>query len=218
MNTEIVERPISVLLVDDHPLFRRGVFAVLSADKRIRVVGEASNGKEGVASARELDPDVILMDIQMPEMTGLEATVVLQKEMPRCKILMLTISEKDEDLFNAVKFGARGYLLKEVDPAEIIAAVLQVASGEVRLTTSMATKLLGEFKSRGEKKGGEQALSPREGEVLQYVARGHTNKEIAGTLFISENTVKVHLRNILDKLHMKNRAEAATYAAKMGLV
>ncbi len=218
MSTEIVEKPISVLLVDDHPLFRRGVFAVLSADKRIRVVGEASNGKEGVASARKLDPDVILMDIQMPEMTGLEATVVLQKEMPRCKILMLTISEKDEDLFNAVKFGARGYLLKEVDPDEIIAAVLQVASGEVRLTTSMATKLLGEFKSRGEKKGGEQALSPREGEVLQYVARGHTNKEIAGTLFISENTVKVHLRNILDKLHMKNRAEAATYAAKMGLV
>lgn len=218
MSTEIVEKPISVLLVDDHPLFRRGVFAVLSADKRIRVVGEASNGKEGVASARKLDPDVILMDIQMPEMTGLEATVVLQKEMPRCKILMLTISEKDEDLFNAVKFGARGYLLKEVDPDEIIAAVLQVASGEVMLTTSMATKLLGEFKSRGEKKGGEQALSPREGEVLQYVARGHTNKEIAGTLFISENTVKVHLRNILDKLHMKNRAEAATYAAKMGLV
>jgi DNA-binding NarL/FixJ family response regulator len=218
MNTETVEKPISVLLVDDHPLFRRGVLAVLSADKRIMVVGEASNGKEGVSKARELDPDVVLMDIQMPEMTGLEATVVLQKEMPRCKILMLTISEKDEDLFNAVKFGAKGYLLKEVAPEEIISAVVQVAGGEVRLTTSMATKLLGEFKSRGEKKGEEQDLSRRENEVLQYVTRGYTNREIADTLFISENTVKVHLRNILDKLHMKNRAEAATYAVRMGLV
>lgn len=218
MNTETVEKPISVLLVDDHPLFRRGVLAVLSADKRITVVGEASNGKEGVSKAQELDPDVVLMDIQMPEMTGLEATVILQKEMPRCKILMLTISEKDEDLFNAVKFGAKGYLLKEVAPEEIVSAVVQVAGGEVRLTTSMATKLLGEFKSRGEKKNEEQDLSRREGEVLQYVTRGYTNKDIAGTLFISENTVKVHLRNILDKLHMKNRAEAATYAAKIGLV
>ena len=218
MNTETVEKPISVLLVDDHPLFRRGVLAVLSADKRITVVGEASNGKEGVSKAQELDPDVVLMDIQMPEMTGLEATVILQKEMPRCKILMLTISEKDEDLFNAVKFGAKGYLLKEVAPEEIVSAVVQVAGGEVRLTTSMATKLLGEFKSRGEKKNEEQDLSRRESEVLQYVTRGYTNKDIAGTLFISENTVKVHLRNILDKLHMKNRAEAATYAAKIGLV
>ena len=218
MNTETVEKPISVLLVDDHPLFRRGVLAVLSADKRITVVGEASNGKEGVSKAQELDPDVVLMDIQMPEMTGLEATVILQKEMPRCKILMLTISEKDEDLFNAVKFGAKGYLLKEVAPEEIVSAVVQVAGGEVRLTTSMATKLLGEFKSRGEKKNEEQDHSRRESEVLQYVTRGYTNKDIAGTLFISENTVKVHLRNILDKLHMKNRAEAATYAAKIGLV
>lgn len=211
------EKLIKVLLVDDHSLFRRGVSSVLSMDERIEVVGEASNGKEGVHKARELLPDVILMDIQMPEMNGLEATVILQKELPQCKILMLTISEKEADLFNAVRFGARGYLLKEVAPEELIAAVAQVASGEVMFTTSMATKLLDEFKSRGEKKE-EPALSRRENEILQYVTRGYTNRGIADSLFISENTVKVHLRNIMDKLHMKNRAEAATYAVRMGLV
>lgn len=213
------EERIKVLLVDDHSLFRRGVKEALSTNKRIEVVGEASDGREGVDLARELNPDIILMDIRMPGMNGLDATVLIQKELPECKIVMLTVSEEDADLFNALRYGAKGYLLKDIAPQELISSVIHVAEGNVMLTPSMASKMLSEFKHREKRREGEeQTLSSREVEILRHVAQGSTNKQIAEALFITENTAKVHLRNIMDKLHIKNRAEAASYAIRMGLV
>ncbi len=177
------------------------------------MVGEAANGKEVVEKARELQPDVILMDLMMPVLGGLEATAVLHKEMPGVGILILTVSEKEKDLAQALKFGARGYILKNAGPQELLEAVQKVARGEVCISPVMAAKLLAEFPREEEPK-----LTGREREILGLVARGATNKQIAEGLFIAENTVKVHLRNILEKLHLKNRAEAAAYAVRTGLV
>lgn len=203
---------LRVLLVDDHPLFRRGVKEALEQGG-VGVVGEATNGKEAVELAQELKPDVVLMDLLMPVLGGLEATAVLHKEMPQLGILILTVSEKEKDLAQALKFGARGYILKNASPQELLEAVQKVARGEVCISPVMAAKLLTEFP------GEEQpSLTEREREVLGLVAKGATNKQIAEKLFIAENTVKVHLRNILDKLHLKNRAEAAAYAVRTGLV
>jgi len=204
---------IRVLLVDDHPLFRQGVQEALSQGEEVVVVGEATNGKEAVEKARQLQPDVVLMDLLMPILGGLEATAVLHKEMPQLAILILTVSEKEKDLAQALKFGARGYLLKNADPQELLEAIQRVARGEVSISPVMAAKLLAEFPREEEPR-----LTEREGEVLKLVAQGATNREIAEQLFITENTVKVHLRNILEKLHLKNRAEAAAYAVRTGLV
>ncbi len=213
------EERIKVLLVDDHSLFRRGVKEALSTSERIEVAGEALDGKEGVDLARELNPDIVLMDIRMPRMNGLDATVMIQKELPECSVVMLTVSEEDADLFNALRYGAKGYLLKDIPPQELISSVIHIAEGDVMLTPSMASKMLNEFKYRNKRREGqEQALSAREVEILQHVAQGFTNKQIAEALFISTNTAKVHLRNIMDKLHIKNRAEATNYAIRMGLV
>jgi len=203
---------VRVLLADDHPLFRRGVREALDPGE-VEVVGEAANGKEAVELARELKPEVVLMDLSMPVLGGLEATAVLHKEMPQLGILILTVSEKEADLAQALKFGARGYILKNAGPQELLEAVQKVARGEVCISPVMAAKLLAEFPREEEPK-----LTEREGEVLRLVARGATNKQIAEELFIAENTVKVHLRNILEKLHLKNRAEAAAYAVRTGLV
>ncbi|MFP4641927.1 MAG: response regulator [Chloroflexota bacterium] len=213
------EEQIKVLLVDDHSLFRSGVKDALSTSERIKVVGEALDGKEGVDLAKELKPDIILMDIRMPRMNGLDATVVIQKELPECSVVILTVSEEDADLFNALRYGAKGYLLKDIPPQDLISSIIHVAEGDVMLTPSMASKMLNEFKYRDKRKEAqEQALSAREIEILQHVAQGSTNKQIAEALFISENTAKVHLRNIMDKLHIRNRAEATSYAIRMGLV
>ena len=215
---------IKVLVVDDHTLFRRGIAAVLADQDSLEVVGEASDGLEAIEKAKEIAPDVILMDLTMPHCSGLEATQALQAEMPQVNILVLTVSDKEADLFAAVKFGAKGYLLKNTEPDELIRAILHIAQGGVIVSPLMATKLLTEFKdltTRVEKESVEKAnadLSPREGEVLQLIAEGATNKEIADSLFISENTVKTHLRNIMEKLHLANRSQAAAYAVKRGLV
>jgi len=200
-------------LADDHPLFRRGVRHALSQGGEVEVVGEAANGKEVVEKARELQPDVILIDLMMPILGGLEATAVLHKEMPSVGILILTVSEKEKDLAQALKFGARGYILKNAGPHELLEAVQKVARGEVSISPVMAAKLLAELPQEE-----EPGLTEREVEVLRLVARGATNKQIAEQLFITENTVKVHLRNILEKLHLKNRAQAAAYAVRTGLV
>jgi len=215
---------IKVLVVDDHALFRHGIAAVLANQENLEVVGEASDGLEAIEKAKEIAPDVILMDLMMPRCSGLEATQALQAEMPQVNILVLTVSDKEADLFAAIKFGARGYILKNTEPDELIHAISHIAQGGVIVSPLMATKLLDEVKDlgvsidRGLVQEADTNVSPREVEVLQLIAQGATNKEIADSLFISENTVKTHLRNIMEKLHLANRSQAAAYAVKKGLV
>ena len=213
-----------VLVVADHTLFLVGITAVFANQEGLVVVGEATDGLESIEKAKELAPDVILMDLNMPRCSGLEAIQALQAEMPQINILVLTVSEMETDLFAAVKFGATGYLLKKVEPEELVSAILHIAQGEVIVSPLMATRLLTEFTdlSAGAKRESvdkaDAHLSPGEGEVLQLVAQGATNKEIAESLFISENTVKTHLKNIMEKLHLANRSQAAAYAIKRGIV
>jgi len=215
---------IKVLVVDDHTLFRRGIADVLARQEGLEVVGEAVDGLEAIEKAKKIAPDVVLMDLNMPRCSGLEAIQALQTEMPQINILVLTVSETEADLFAAIKFGAHGYLLKKAEPEELIHAILHIARGGAIVSPLMATKLLDEFK--GVAVGVENKplqnvdadLSPREGEVLQLVAQGATNKEIADRLFISENTVKTHLRNLMEALHLANRSQAAAYAVRKGLV
>ncbi len=214
---------VKVLVVDDHTLFRRGIAAVLANQENLEVVGEALDGLEAIEKTKEIVPDVVLMDLNMPRCSGLEAIQALQTEMPQVNVLVLTVSDKEADLFAAVKFGARGYILKNTEPEELIHAILHIAQGGVIVSPLMATKLLTEFKDlsagveREPIQGTEADLSPREGEVLQLVAQGAPNKKIADSLFISENTVKTHLRNIMEKLHLANRSQAAAYAIEKGL-
>jgi len=215
---------IKVLVVDDHTLFRRGITAVLTNQEGLEIVGEASDGLEAIEKTREITPDVVLMDLNMPRCSGLEAIQALQVEMPQVNILVLTVSEMEADLFAAMKFGARGYLLKRAEPEELVHAILHIAQGGAIVSPLMATKLLTEFKdltAGAEREPVEKTnadLSPREEDVLRLVAQGATNKEIGDSLFISENTVKTHLRSIMEKLHLANRSQAAAYAVKRGLI
>ena len=219
-----MESKIKVLIVDDHTLFRRGIASVLSSEDSLEIVGEASDGLEAIEKARELVPDVIIMDLNMPRCSGLEAIQALQAEMPQINVLVLTVSEMEADLFASIKFGATGYLLKKAEPEELTHGIMNIAQGGVIVSPMMASKLLTEFKDLTVEPTGETAkepesdLSPREMEVLQLVAQGSTNREIANSLFISENTVKTHLRSIMEKLHLANRSQAAAYAVKKGLV
>jgi DNA-binding NarL/FixJ family response regulator len=214
---------VKVLVADDHPLFRRGIITVLANQENLHIVGEAADGLEAIKKAEEVVPDVILMDLNMPHCSGLEATQALQTKIPQVNILVLTVSENEADLFAAMKFGATGYILKNTEPEELIQAIFHIAQGGVIISPLMATKLITEFKDLGtgvERKPAQEAeanLSPREDEVLRLISQGATNKEIADSLFISENTVKTHLRNIMDKLHLANRSQAAAYAVKKGL-
>ena len=215
---------IKVLVVDDHTLFRQGIISVLENEENLEVVGEATNGLEAIKMDEEKTPDVIVMDLSMPKCTGLEATQALQTELPQINILVLTVSEKEADLFAAMKFGAKGYILKNTEPEELVLAILHIARGGVIVSPAMATKLLGEFKDFEHVSGPQPVkeansnLTPREKDILQLLAQGATNKKIASSLFISENTVKTHLRNIMDKLHLANRSQAAAYAVSRGLV
>ncbi|MDD4876697.1 MAG: response regulator transcription factor [Dehalococcoidales bacterium] len=216
---------IKVLVVDDHALFRRGITSVLANQEGLEVISEASDGLEAIEKTKKIIPDVVLMDLNMPRCSGLEAIQALQAEMPQVNILVLTISDKEADLFAAIKFGAKGYILKNTEPDELIHAIFHIAQGGVIVSSLMATKLLTEFKdvTTGVKKEfstpkADANLSAREIEVLQLLAQGATNKIIAESLFISENTVKTHLRNIMEKLHLVNRSQAAAYAVNQGIV
>ncbi|MBA7683786.1 Transcriptional regulatory protein DegU [subsurface metagenome] len=213
--------PVKVLVVDDHTLFRRGITDILANEESLEVVGEGADGLEAIKKAKELAPDVILMDLNMPRCSGLDAIQALQAEMPQVNILVLTVSEMESDLFDAIKFGATGYLLKKAEPDELVYAILYVARGGAIISPLMATKLLTEFKFQGLMRESIEAdtdLTSREVEVLQLVAQGVNNKQIGDSLFISENTVRTHIRHIMGKLHLANRTQAAAYALKKGLI
>jgi len=214
---------IRVLIVDDHALFRRGLQMVLEQESDIIVVGEGGDGAEAVAKAQELMPDVVLMDVRMPKRGGIDATKQIKEILPHVKILMLTISDEEADLYDAIKAGATGYLLKEVSIEEVGAAIRSVQTGQSLISPSMASKLLSEFatmvKRADEKQSAPQPrLTDREMEVLKLVAKGRNNRDIAKELFISENTVKNHIRNILEKLHLHSRMEAVVYAVREKLL
>ncbi len=209
-----------VMLVDDHALVRNGISSLLIANN-IDVVGEAGDGIEALEKARQLKPDIILMDIKMPRCNGLEATRLIKAEMPDIKIVILTVSDDDEDLFEAIKSGAEGYLLKDIEGEEFLSLLFGVTRGEAAISSPMATRIIEEFARQSTEKSKspspDDELTAREMEVLKLVSTGALNKEMALTLNISENTVKYHLRNIMDKLHLRNRAGLASYAASRGI-
>ena len=210
---------MKILIVDDHALVRSGIASLLMAND-IEVVGEASNGLEAVEKNRLLRPDIILMDIKMPGCNGLEATRLIKQEMPEAKIVMVTAFDDDEDLFEAMKNGAVGYILKNVKAKDFLNLLSSVMNGEVAVSPWIASKIVKELfrnPSRLRVKPAESDLTGKEEEVLRLIAGGSTNKEIASTLRISENTVKYHLRNIMEKLHFKNRSQMAVYATKRGI-
>ncbi len=198
---------IRVLLVDDHAIVRNGLTNILAEDPSITVVGEACDGLEAIKKAVELKPDVVIMDIYMPRCTGLDAMMAIREKCPETKVLMLTVSEREEDVFRALRFGAQGYLLKNAAINEVIDAVKMTASGESMLSPQIAARLVAEFRERGN----EPDLSSREKEVLQFLGNGLTNTEIAKRLYIGESTVRTYVRRLLDKLQLRNRAEAVAY-------
>ncbi|GIK38618.1 MAG: DNA-binding response regulator [Chloroflexota bacterium] len=214
--------PLRILLVDDHVLFRKGIASLLAVRQDITIVGEASDGDEAVILAEQTMPDVILMDVNMPRQNGIETVKIIKREMPHIQIVMLTVSDDDNDLFEAIKSGAKGYLLKNLEPLELYGMLDRLRQGEAPISGAMAAKILREFRQPEYTQGKEaqpvDELTTREIEVLEQVVTGASNKEIADTLHITENTVKIHLRNILEKLHVQNRIQAAVYAVRQGLV
>ncbi len=211
--------PLKVLVADDHCLFRQGLISLMKtrADL-VRVVGEASSGREALEMTAKLQPDVVLMDINMPDGNGLEATACIHEKFPDVTVVMLTASETENDLYQAIRLGASGYLLKDLDADELFDLLRGVESKEIIMTRAMGARLLRAVAAPSHEQNGGSLLTQRELEVLKLVARGASNAEIADVLIISINTVKVHLRNILDKLRLDNRTQAAAYALRCGLV
>ena len=210
-----------MLLVDDHPLFRKGLINLLRTQSDFEVVGEAEDGQEALAKARTLMPDIILMDIAMPHCDGLEATRLIRQEMPHAKVVLLTVHDEEESVYEAIKMGAVGYLLKDLEPDLLYGLIRSVAAGQVAISPAIAGKLLKDLTERRETDAPAarpQVITPREKEVLELVVAGLGNKEIAQRLCISESTVRNHLHNILDKLHLQNRVQLAMYASREGLV
>jgi len=217
------EEAIRVLIVDDHALFRRGLEMVLRQEVDITVVGEASGGTEAVEAAVDSTPDIVLMDVRMPRGSGIDACTAIKSAVPSAKIIMLTISDEEADLYEAIKAGAMGYLLKEISIEEVASAIRAVSGGQSLISPSMASKVLNEFALMIKRTdNGQQVPAPRltarEMEVLRLVARGLNNRDIAKELFISENTVKNHIRNILEKLQLHSRMEAVVYAVREKLL
>jgi len=211
---------IRILLVDDHTLFRKGLANLLRVEPDFEVVGEAADGLEAIAQAPVLQPDVILMDVRMPRVSGLEATRQILGVLPQTKILMLSMSEDEEGVFEAVKNGAQGYLLKTADPEELFEALRGIVRGEAPLSGSLAVKLLREFARLAHEPAvpapPRTVLSQREKEVLAHIADGKSNKEIATALAVAENTVKNCVKTVLEKLHLGNRVQAAVFAISHG--
>ncbi|HEY8686573.1 MAG TPA: response regulator transcription factor [Chloroflexota bacterium] len=208
-----MEKPIQVMLVDDHVFWRRGVQQIVDAEPDMSVVAEASDGQEAVSRALAASPDIILMDVNMPKVSGVEATRSISEALPDVRIVMLTVSDTDENLFESIKAGAVGFLTKDVSPDDVTAAIRETMQGESSLSPFVAARMV-KYIQRG---GLEQARKPptnlteREDEILRLIARGARDREIAEQLFISESTVKKHVQNVLRKLHARNRVEAVSY-------
>ncbi len=205
---------IRVLITDDHKVVRRGLCGFLELDPGLEVVGEASNGEEAVKLAQRLEPDVVLMDLLMPVMDGIEATREIRRELPQVEVVALTSVLEDASVAGAIRAGAIGYLLKTTDADELCEAIKAAAAGQVRLAPEAAARLMHEVRAPES----PEALTERETEVLELIARGKTNKQIARELFIGEATVKSHVHSILSKLNVSSRTQAALYAGRIGLV
>lgn len=213
---------IKVLIADDHRVVREGLVAILKTKENIAVVGEAQDGQEAIEKTRTLLPDVILMDVSMPRMGGVEATRQVKREFPHIGIIALTMYDEQQYIFDLVRAGATGYLLKDTDSSQIVAAIRAIYRGESLIHPSVASKILAEFslmsQKKGKKSGVEHDLTEREITVLRLVAEGKTNKEIANVLDLSEKTVKNHVRNIFHKLQVYDRTQAAILAIRKGLI
>lgn len=218
----MTEERIRVLVADDHALFRQALRGVLAEEPDLELVGEAGDGTEAVAMAVDLAPDVVLMDVRMPKLAGIDAAREIATQLPAAKIVMLTVSDEEADLYEALKAGALGYLLKDLAIEEVAAAIRSVNAGHSLITPSMATKLLAEFSAlsgkAGESKKPAATLTEREIDVLNLAAQGLGNREIAKRLVISENTVKNHIRNILSKLHLHSRGEAVAFGVREKMI
>ncbi|WP_183678495.1 MULTISPECIES: response regulator [unclassified Janthinobacterium] len=218
IDTEIVNATINILLVDDHTLLRSGVKLLLQRNPQFKVVGEASNGLDGVRLTGELEPDVVLMDLNMPGVSGLEALQQILQQWPHTVVLMLTVSEDAADLGAALRAGARGYLLKNIEAEQLGQAIRRAAAGESVIADAMTAKLVSQFRA-GQAAPEEyyDKLTPREREAMACLARGLSNKEIARELDVAESTVKIHVQNILKKLKLSSRVQIAVYAVERGL-
>jgi DNA-binding NarL/FixJ family response regulator len=213
----MVEELIRVLVVDDHPVWRSGVRNDLERSGRLQVVGEAEDGGEAIEMAREVMPDVVLMDLQLPHVSGVDATRAIVEDSPHVKVLVLSASAEEADVLEAVKAGASGYLLKSSRSDELVDAVTRVRGGEPVFTASLAGLVLSEFRRIATDDATSPGLTPRENEVLKLVAKGYTYREIGEKLFISTKTVQNHVQNILTKLQLKKRYELMRYAIQKGL-
>lgn len=213
-----IRQSIRILIADDHAIVRKGLHTLITSEPGMEIVGEASDGIEAVQQARALQPDVILLDMVMPRQNGLEAIRQIKGENPEARIIVLTSFAEDDKIFPAIKAGALGYLLKDSTPEQLLQAIYDVHGGESSLHPSIALRLVREISQPSDLPPTQEPLTGREVEVLKLVARGLTNQEIADTLIISERTVGNHIGNILNKLHVANRTQAALYALREGLV
>ena len=212
---------MKILLVDDQILFRKGLRSLLEAEEDIEIVSEASNGQEALDKVKAYRPDVVLMDVNMPGCDGIQGTRLIKADHPDVKVVILTISDEDDDLFEAIKAGAEGYLLKNLRPEELMQMLRSVMANEAPVSPAIASKLLGEFRRQPRTEHGQPSgpeLTAREREVLQLVAEGMSNAEIGLKLCVVEGTVKNHLHNLLEKLHLQNRVQAAAYGIRSGMV
>lgn len=213
--------PIRILLIDDHTLFRSGIRLLLQRQPDFEVVDEAADGLEGIKLAKRHQPDVILLDLNMPGLSGLETLQLLVQDLPGAAVVVLTVSEEADELKAALRDGARGYLLKNIEAETLVAGVRRAAAGEPVISDSMTAKLVAHFRAP-EKAAAPAApapdrLTPREREIVQGLARGESNKEIARTLDVAESTVKIHVQNVLKKLNLTSRVQVAVYAVEHGL-
>jgi two-component system nitrate/nitrite response regulator NarL len=215
-------RPTRILLVDDQPLFRGAIASLIDGQDDLEVIGEADNGLAGVEKSAVLKPDLVLMDVEMPVMDGVEATRRVREAQPDVKVVVLTVSDSDEHVFEAIRIGAHGYLLKNLRPEQLFDMIRSVMRNETALSPAIAGRLVSEFRDGMRRVAPEPpaerpAITPRELEILQLVAEGLSNKEIGKRLWITEGTVKNHVHNALEKLHMSNRIQAAAYIVRQGL-